>query len=212
MKLSKTSDTLEQFFAKGSGEKRLKQKAKILDYEDRPKLAYWVAEGFVKVVSRGTNGEERINYIYGPGDLFPIRWIFRKDQLSVAFYAFTDVVLRTQPIKKLEAYFIEEPNSMERIVNEQINVIETIYIANIASAEARIAHRLRMLALNFGSKRGDQMAIDLPINIQEFAELVGLSRETTGKVLAKFEREGMVILGRHQILACPDKLQMVLQP
>lgn len=200
---------LDAFFADGR-ERTYNRRALILNYGEKPDRAFWLVKGAVKIVTSTKDGNERIQHIYGEKELFPVKWIFDNEQLDVAFFASTDVTVHTKPLREFKAFVEREPNTMRAIIHQVFAVFNDLINLNIEAAEQRVAFKLLFLADRFGTYTKDHTIISCPLTIQELASSIRLSRETTGKILNQFEKQGLLILGRQNILIHPAKLKKIL--
>jgi CRP-like cAMP-binding protein len=188
-----------------------KRKETVLQTEpSREEGYYWIMSGYVKVCSYTKAGNERIHYIYGPYDLFPIGWTFSRPYMAVSFVAMNDVTLIRKTTDEFNDFIREEPFVMTEIVRMQLNMHDRIYNLNLDNAEERVAHKLLTFAIRFGVRSGEQVVIDIPLTQQELADTVRLSRETIGKILNDLEDKGYIILGRKRILVYNEKLSKML--
>lgn len=211
MKTSERSDKLHQFLK--SGKKISFKRKEVILHGDlqRTMTHYWITKGYVKVISLTRSGTERIHYIYGPNDMFPIGWLFGGSDEWVSFVALGNVSLITKSSKDFSDFISKEPYGMSEITRMQFNMHDRIYNLNLDSPEDRVAHCILSLAQRFGVNSGPHVMIDIPLTQQEFADMVRLSRETAGKVLNEMEDKGYIILGRRRILVYTKKLSEILE-
>lgn len=200
---------LDAFFASGK-EHALHKRSVILGYGDGTDRAFWITSGRVSVVTCNSEGVERILHIYKEQELFPVKWIFDSNQFDVAFFAQTNVTLRSRPLAEFKAFIDAEPDTMLAVVHQQLVVFGGLINASLESAEARIAFCLVAAARRFGMA-GPNGAISCPLTMKELASIVRVSRETTGKVLHKFVSQDMVALDRGVITLFPEKLQGIIE-
>ncbi len=202
---------LNDFFSTGK-EVTYPKRALIIGYYDRPEHAYWITRGSVKVISCNREGVERIQHIYEEGELFPIKWLFDRELFDVAFFALTDVTLRTKPIAEFTNFIEHSPSALLAIIHQQMAIIERLINLHIESAEERVIFGLLSLAGRLGVHERDPVtgAVRLPLTIQDLAGTIHLSRETTGKVLRKLHAQHSIVLDRQIITVYPAKLQQVL--
>lgn len=210
MNSEKSREQLDAFFASGK-EGRYAKRSVILGYGENTDMAYWITSGRVTVVSCTAEGIERIHHIYEAKELFPVKPIFSKEQFDVAFFAFTDVTVRVKPAHEFMKFLEQQPESMLAIINQQLAVFEGLIDLNYETAEQRIAFRLYTFARRFCSCEHKHPMVNCPITVHELASSVRVSRETTGKILNKFEKRGFVELQRQNIIAYPDKLKQHLE-
>lgn len=211
MEYTTARQRLDEFFATGK-EVRYSKRALIVGYYDQPDYAYWIIKGSVKVISCNKEGLERIQHIYEEGELFPIKWLFDQSQFDVAFFALTEVTVRTKPIKEFAEFIHREPMVLLAIIHQQMAILERLINLHIEAAEERVAFGLLSLAGRLGVHEHNlsQGSVCLPLSIQDLGSIIHLSRERTGKVLRKFHREGYVILDHQVIQLFPEKLQQLL--
>lgn len=78
--------------------------------------------------------------------------------------------------------------------------------------DVRVARALVDLAKGHGRRIDTGILIDRPLGRQELADLVGASMYTVSRLLAKWEREGLVSLGRRVVVVRqPAKLERLVR-
>ncbi|MDB5186319.1 MAG: hypothetical protein JWL85_842 [Candidatus Saccharibacteria bacterium] len=197
---------LETVFNSGKEQKFARHRVILLPGEE-PEQAYWISEGFVKVVSYNKNGNERLHYIYGPQEIFPVTSLFGPVMPQISFVALNDVTLRTKSIKDFHDTVDEDAEMLKAIIRQMTTLVERVYSLHLDTAEERVAHGLLTLAGRFGVSSDSHVVLNLPLTQQEFGDTVRLSRETTGRILNRLEEQGHIILGRKHIRIYPDRLQ-----
>jgi CRP-like cAMP-binding protein len=202
-------EKLDAFFAAGK-ELQYERRAVIIGFGEKKEEAYWITKGRVMVVSCSKEGVERIQHIYQEKELFPVKWIFDKEQYDVAFLAFADATVMVRPIADLMAFITQEPETMLAIIQQQAAVFDGLIGLNYETAEQRVAFRLITLSRRFGMAKHSYALASCPVTIQELASSIRVSSATTSKILNKFEQDGAVALKRQHILVDPEKLRQVL--
>lgn len=197
--------TIKQFFLTGKQE-HLQRKSVIVPYDTKPEYSYLVVEGYVKVVSHSSKGSERIHYLYGPGDFFSVSLLFEKRMPRIEFVAFTDVKLMKKTMTDTKKFFNSEPSSLLAILYQQTSTYTRIINLNMGSAEHRVAYRLQTLCQRFGKQVDEHSVIEIPITLQDIANMVRLTRESTGKIMVDLERKGCIHFGRRNIVVYPKRL------
>lgn len=200
---------LAAFFTTGK-ERHYAKRAVILNYGETSDEAYWIESGTVSIMTCSSDGNERIQHMYGPGEVFPIKWIFENEQFDIAFFAFTDVTLRTRLVTDLRDFLAAEPQALLPIIHQQVVIMESLISLNIDSVEQRIACRLMTLARRYGIPQGTH-AVRCLLSVQELASTARASREITGKTLNKFEKQGLVKLERRIVTVYPEKLKTIAE-
>lgn len=209
MDSSDAREKLHAFFEKGT-ELHYKKRGVILGFAEGTDRAFWITKGRVAVTSSNSAGIERTHHIYEEKELFPVKWIFQQEQHDVAFLALTDVAVKTRSLTDFREFITRHPDTMLAVINQQLAVFATLVNLHYETAEQKIAFRLLTLARRLCTCKEKHPMVNCPITVQELASTIRVSRETTGRVLNKFEKLGLVILQRQNIVAYPDKLRQFL--
>lgn len=204
---NKAQFLLRDFYSGGMS-KLYRRKSVIIQYDQSPDSTYFIVEGSVKMISHDRRGNERIHYLYGSGDIFPVTWLFSERDFQIEFVAFTDVTLYSRSIKDTREHFEQEPYSLLSVVTQQTLAYERIVNLNIGNAVQRTAHRILTLCFKFGKKVDNHYIIDMPITLQDLADMVRLTREHTGTVVAELERKGCLVMGRRSIIVYDEQLKI----
>lgn len=208
--IKKADDLTEEFFNKGLT-KTFDRRQTIIGYAQSQENLYFITSGTVKVVSYTDTGGEIIHYIYKPSEIFPNTRILGEKVYSLTFIAFTKTITKSRSINEFRALIAREPVILFKILLQQEGIFARIFNLNLGSAEQRLAHRLIGLAERLGRHEGEQRIIEVPLTIKELADSVRLSRETTGRIMKKFEQQGLIVAGRHHLVIYPEKLCAILE-
>jgi CRP-like cAMP-binding protein len=154
-----------------------------------------VLTGCVKLLRRLENGREVIFHIARPGE--PIGEAALFDQLPYAYSAIAheDSYLVTVPGKQYRAYMATHPHLMTEILKDYALRERTLsdWMLQHAAvrAEVRLAHCFLTLAREF-SDHDDPEQIEIRFSRQDIADMIGISLETTIRILSRWESEGVV--------------------
>lgn len=207
----KTTDFYKQFPTQ-----RFKKGELVLVEGEVPKCAYVVKSGVIKGHSITTEGLERPIAFDTKNEIFPVGWVFKKLRWSQYCYtAFTDAELYRIPREDYLDYLRQHPEDMfeayERFVGHYLNLQMRVNALEQSKAVDKILHTLHFLALRHGREIGPhKVEIQLPLTQQELANIIGLTRETTGIELKKLERKGVLTHRRHTYTILTNKLNEVL--
>lgn len=170
----------------------------ILVEGEVPSCAYIVKKGVIKGYAITSEGVEKPIGFDGPGEVFPVGWVFGKLRWSQYYYdAFTDCEIYCIPRDEYLDYLKHHPEALFDMHNElvsnylyfqmRVNALEQ------SKAIDKIIHTLHYLALRFGREiKPHTVQITLPLSQQELANIMGLTRETTGIELNKLIKRGIV--------------------
>jgi CRP-like cAMP-binding protein len=205
----KALELLKKFFDQGR-EITYDRRETIVGYPAANVNIYFIASGNVKVVSYTNTGNERIHYIYKPEEFFPITSVFGRKSYEVNFIALTETVVKSRSVQEFHEFVNKHPLVLARVVEQQMDLLDRFINLNAFSSRQRVAHRLLGFGDRFGCREEDHYVIKFHMTIQEIADNVSLSRETTGRILKKFEEDGLIVMGRQKMIVYPDKLALVL--
>jgi CRP-like cAMP-binding protein len=207
--MKKQPNILEKFFESGR-ELNFKRRQVITAIDEDPEGAYFISAGHVKAISHSRNGEETILYLYGPGEVFPVTWLFDSPIAAVVFVALDEVKIRLRSKPDFLDFVTTTPGALFPVVCQQLIPLERIYNLMRETAQDKIIHSLMTMTKRFGEPSSNHMMINIHLTQQEVASTVRVSRETAGRVLNDLEKDGVIIQGRRHIRVFPDKLQKLI--
>ncbi len=197
--------------------KKFPRGSTIIEQGDRPEHAYVVRSGFVKVFNITAAGEERPVLFDLTYEVFPIGWVFGKIDHSYFFYeAFTDTELYMVPREDYIAYLKQNPDMMykaldyyvERHISHQLRM----HALEQSRACDKVLYTLEFLCRRFGiAGDNDTIELKLPLTQQDFANFIGLTRETTAIELKNLQRQGVVTYKAQAFTVNGKKLTALLE-
>lgn len=181
-----------------------------------PQCAYVIKSGIVKTYNLTAQGEEKPISFDGKGEVFPIGWLFSKIKWTQYYYeAFTDCEVYCLPRDDYVNFLQQTPAIMYEVIQSfidfQLNYQMRINALEQSKASAKVVNTIHFLCLRFGKDiKEDMVSIQLPLTQQEFANFMGLTRETTGIELKKLQRKGILTYKRQKYTVKTDKLNELL--
>lgn len=172
-------------------------KRQVLIYEgDSPTSIYLLEKGYVKVYNILGSGAQRIIFIYGPGDTFPLTSFLSQAGVVRYFYeTVTDVEVRILPTAKLEQALKNDIDTGEKLIRYTMEVNQQFFqrIDTLAAKDARrkIVSLLLFLVSKAGTE-GPDSKICVPLTSQDIADMCGLTRETASSQMQKLRNSGVV--------------------
>jgi CRP-like cAMP-binding protein len=190
------SDVISKFFIKGQPV-TFSASEVILGNEDLPNGVYYISTGYVKVYSISDAGDEYLHLIYGPGEIFPLVWVYLGVATRLIFYeAMSDVLtwrvarsVFTDKMKTDLQFCYEAGLQLARqfkIYTDRVDNLE------YKKASERIAYRLLFLVSRFGREEGGNTIIDPPITHEVFANSINLARESVSRELEKLTEQNII--------------------
>lgn len=182
-------------------------RGKLLFVEGEPAdKVYFILQGRVKLFKSSTDGREQILHILGPGDVVNlVPFLDRGPHPASAevVEAARVALLQAADFDPLVYQNAEILVELVRILGERLR-LATAQIASLGTQDA--LGRLSSLLLNLATEYGEpapgreaSVLIDLDLTRQELANFIGLSRETTARLLSRLKREGIIALDRSKI-------------
>jgi len=197
------------------GVSREYQKNQVLIYEGDPVLSiYYIESGYVKVYNILNNGTERIIFIYGPGDVFPLSTYLSGSKIMRYFYVcISRVSTKTIPAIQLEERIKNDINVGETLVSYTNSInqqfFQRIEILSVNDAERKVVALLAFLVKKAGSK--DKFSkLDIVLTQQDLADMSGLTRESTSRQLVRLRRGGVISGSNGSTVVDVAKLEVLL--
>jgi CRP-like cAMP-binding protein len=176
-----------------------------LFHQDMPGMTlYIMAEGFVRLYSIGQTGQEFTYYLYGPMDIFgelslldngyhsatcttvtPIKtWIISKEHLFNIFQKYPTVTMQLM-------------GTLSRRARAATRKSEVMAFQDV---QGRLAYELLVLAEKASTQTAEGLLMEIPLNQNELASMVGATRESVNKALAMFKSHNLVKVSGTTIL------------
>jgi CRP/FNR family transcriptional regulator len=175
----------------------------ILFQGEAPRVAYVLKAGVVKAYNISSSGDEKPIGFYGPGSLFPSAWVFGNVPSAIYYYeAFTELSVYCVPPGEYQDFLKATPmaafNELKNFVSDEVGKTMRLNALQHSRASDKLIYTLHYLALNHSKPIGDDtVELTLLLTHQDFANLTGLTRETTATELNKLKKGGVITYGKH---------------
>lgn len=182
----------------------------ILRGGDAPQAVYLVKNGYAKLSSISSEGEELTLVIYKAGEFFPVVWTFFGKRASIySFEALTQVEIVRIPRESFLEFINENRDVFMEIVEHIItrfqSALRRMEYLVFGNSSAKVASMLLILGKNFGEKKAKGMEIQIPLTHKDIANLIGVTRETVSIELKRFEREKLIAYNKKLIILSNEK-------
>ena len=180
---------------------------------DAPEALYVLRSGLVKLSHVSEDGQESILRVFGPGDVFGELLLAVRARPFLAL-ALTACVVTVVPGKT----FLQLLSTIPRIGFNFIGVLSR-HLVEMALDRGQASHkwsfdRLVLTLLNLSKAHGKEAegktGIALPLTHQILADMIGSSRETVSRHLARLQREGIVTQRGRTLLIHEARLKALL--
>jgi len=194
------------------------QKGEIVVFQgEAPRSTFVVKSGVIKAYNLSVAGDEKPVSFYDSLSVFPVPWTFGKAPNSFFYFeAFTDVVLYCVPREAFVQFIQQHPRAMytlmESFVTEQIGYMMQLNALQHSRASDKLLYTLHYLTMTHGRPLGDKLVeITLSLTHQDFANLTGLTRETTATEMNRLKARGVINYGKQTLYKVRlDKLREVM--
>jgi CRP/FNR family transcriptional regulator, cyclic AMP receptor protein len=205
------TDTLAQLAA--AARRRTYRKGEVIFHEgDAGDSLYVLQSGQVKVVTDAESGGEALFSLLGPGECFGELSLIDGEPRSATVEALEPVEAVILRRDSFMAVLRAHPETMERVLLSLTGLVRRIteMVGDLAflDLEGRLAKKLLQLSDDHGQSVGGVIELELPINQEELAAMVGATRSSVNKVLGWYEEQG-AIERRGRVLAIlnPERLR-----
>jgi len=188
-----------------TGHKVCKKGDMLCSQGEKSDTLFIINEGQVKISKLTKEGKEQIVHIFTNGDFFGELSLFSSDETySFDACAISDVKICTLTKHDMDKIIMSNPEislKLLQVISKRLTQTENL-AQNLATNDAEI--RIAFMLLEFGEKYGiavsQGLQINLPINREEMANYVGVTRETISRKLSIFEELGIISLKGNKVL------------
>jgi CRP-like cAMP-binding protein len=165
---------------------------------------YIIISGKVKIGHRSPEGRDHLLAILGPTEMFGELSMFDPGVRTASAITLTEVRAVSLDRDALRGWMADSPEVAEqllRLLSRRLRrttnkVTDQIF----TDVPGRAAKQLLVLAQQFGIREGDAVRVAHALTQEEFAQLVGASREATNQALVTFAERGWIQWESHNVL------------
>ncbi len=163
-----------------------------------------IRSGRVKLIRSSTTGKEQIIKILNPGDLLGFEIFYGGSTFTTTAVAMEPCELCYISRKDFFSILEREPDISRKVIlalgKELNHAYGTIGNLGLLNAKEKLAHLLSSLADEYGVRSGAEIKLNLTLSRLEIAELLGITQETSIRLLKGFKEEGIIEIKRKEIL------------
>ncbi|MEH7106199.1 MULTISPECIES: Crp/Fnr family transcriptional regulator [Bacillaceae] len=184
---------------------QLKKGDHIMSEDDVARGVYFIQSGSVKLTKEDESGNEVIVCVKQTGDVFAEACLFTNRKES---YPATGTMLEDGTISFLDKQGLEQDlyqypelavqmiHYMSDTLREMTSQLRDVALLDVYAKSVKTLERLGR-KFNADSKR---WGIEIPLTVQEFATVVGTSRESVSRVFSKLKKDNMIELKSRKII------------
>lgn len=207
--------TISNLFANGSS--YTYKKKDIISSPTLPlKAIYYIKRGFIYSYSLNKNNKKMIQAILQPGNIFPL--LQYTSHIPNRFY--TEALTNVTLLSLDKDTFFKEVYSDKNLTQELISsfagylgkYVERVENLELDSISDRVVGRILHYALEYGTKRDEEIFIKVPLTQDFIAESINVARENVSRELNKLQKEKLITFkGKHLIILNASKLAKKLE-
>ncbi|MCQ6280319.1 Crp/Fnr family transcriptional regulator [Bacillus sp. EB600] len=194
-----------------------KKGQRVISEEDEARGVFFVQSGVVKLTKQDVDGNEIIVCIKQAGDAFAEACLFTSTK---PFYPATATMLQDGMLLflskvELERELARSPElalQMISYMSDQLReVTTTLRDVALLDVYSKTVKALERLGKKFNSEQ-KRWEIEIPLTTQEFATVVGATRESVSRVFSKLKKQGVIEIKPRKIMIIDScKLCALLQ-
>jgi CRP-like cAMP-binding protein len=177
--------------------------------EETGNYMYIVLAGKVKVTKTTASGKETILAIHQVGDFFGEMALLDGKTSPATVSAMEDCRIAAIHHNDFQRQLLSNEKVVRQIVQVLCSRLRQVWAQvqelSYSTADDRIKAGILQLSRKHGVQDARGIIIDLKITHQELAELVGTSRETVTRTLARLQKRGILSLENRRIILLKPK-------
>ncbi|WP_134686371.1 Crp/Fnr family transcriptional regulator [Brevibacillus migulae] len=179
------------------------RKANVFMEGEKRTAVFFIQEGIIKIYKTDINGNEQIVNFLKKGDMFPHVGFFDQSPYPATAEVVETAELIAIPIQLFEQTLLEVPSiaiKVMRVLGSKILELQhKLQAFSVHDVNYRIISILLRIAHEHGKQNGNVIQIDIPLTHQEFANMVGSTRETVNRLFNQLKKEEIIAINRKRI-------------
>jgi len=196
--------------------RRLYPKNTVIFYEGEPREAvFFVLGGLVKTTKADPAGKEQTISLLQSGEMFPHIGLFDDAPYPATAKTILDTELAIVAIDAFRRLLTRHPETAALVIGHMERKIQELQhrLQNMSSdVQRRFIALLLKLADEFGNEDNGRIVLPIPLTHQEWASLLGTTRETINRIVNQLKKERLLSTDkRYIILFHRDRLHEIMQ-
>lgn len=196
--------------------RRLARDARIFDQGERAGRAHALLSGCVRISQTGSDGEEILVRLIGPGEIFGCVPILTDGLYPADATVMADSVeVSWDPadlLALMQRHSVVALNMVAVLGKRLGEAQERLRELATQSADRRVARTLLRLMNQAGRRTKDGIRIEFPLRRKDIADIAGTTLHTASRILASWERRGLLVSqSQHLILSSPGELGRIAE-
>lgn len=187
---------------------RVYRKKTVIFIEGAEKEAvYIIQEGMVKTFKTDENGQEQIVNLLSEGSMFPHTGIYSEAPYPATAETLVDTKVLAIPLKQFETLLLSTPTVAVKVMRVMGKTIMELQakLQELTGQEVQMRAQSFLIAMaeklvpqqsdsqsDTVPHKSKSITLPLPITHQEFANVIGTTRETVTRLLSQWKKEHLV--------------------
>lgn len=180
--------------------RQFKANSPLIYQGEAPRSGFFIRRGIVKTYTLQDNGEEQITGFLGPGDMFPLPWLYSESSISMYYYETTEDTQVISLTRNDISEVIQNNPELLAMLNRKLVLEQAAQMIRVTALEQpraaeKIIYTFYYLLFRFGKqskKNPDSYIINFKITHHIIASLIGLTRETAAVEINKLKKRGIL--------------------
>lgn len=183
----------------------LHKKKDVIFWEGDPCCGFHIVKsGRVKIIRTSKDGKEQILKIAEPGEIIGMEVFYDEKEYTNTAAAMDECELcfveKTAFFKILEEYPVISKKIIIALSKELKTAYDKIGEMGLKTAKEKMAHLLSTLAKDYGVQKDGRIKLNLNLSRLDIAALLGITQETSIRLLKSFKDAGIIDIKRKEII------------
>lgn len=161
-----------------------------------PQGVFYILSGLVKAYDITKYGEENLLIIRKPGETIGMTWSITGQDRHIIYATLAPTELLQISREQFTSFLQANPAAALPLVDMLVDMYrlhsERIMSLEYRTVRERLVAFLLSMARRFGTETPEGMLLEVPLRHQDIASSISATRESVGRELAAFERQGLV--------------------
>jgi CRP/FNR family transcriptional regulator, cyclic AMP receptor protein len=165
---------------------------------------YFIQSGIIKVTKADNNGNEQVICLLQKGEMFPHVGFFDDSSYPGTAQTITDCELLAISMDDFDRLLESNPliaRSVMKIMDKRLLQLQR-RLQGVISGDVhrKVLMSLLQLVEEYGIFKDEGVYVPIPLTHQDFANMLGLSRESVNRVLNQLKKDELLDINRKGIL------------
>lgn len=177
-------------------QRSFKKRSTVFFEGEEKEAVFFIQNGLIKTYKTDENGNEHIVSFLKNGDMFPHVGFFNEQPYPATAEAIVNTTILAIPVRTFEQLMLDTPmiaiKVMRVLGNKILELQEKLQNLTGQDVQDRGLSFLLKLAENYGTEKDGSVHINVPMTNQEFANVIGTTRETVNRLINQLRKDGLI--------------------